>query len=213
MIGNPPYGVTFNSKEKKEIISKYRTYQYRFESHVYFFEKGIRLLNQSGSLGYITPELWLNLENCEPLREFIYDTPKLAEINVVGENVFIDAVVNTVLTIISKEIKKNGVRINYKDQQWILSYQDWHDTPKKAIEHRINRDLGAIIRKIEKNSFRLKEIGDSIQGITPYDKYRGHDSELIKRRGYHFSFKKDDTCGKWLNGQDINRYSSKWSGE
>ena len=63
-------------------------------------------------------------------------------------------------------------------------------------------------------SNKLSEFGDVIQGITPYDKYRGQDPEIIKNRSYHFSYKKDNTCGPWLDGVNVTRYliteSNEW---
>lgn len=48
VIGNPPYGASFNSEEKEKISANYKTYKYRFESYIYFFEKGINLLKKEG---------------------------------------------------------------------------------------------------------------------------------------------------------------------
>jgi len=59
----------------------------------------------------------------------------------------------------------------------------------------------------------LSDYGEAIQGITPYDKYRGQDASLINRRGFHFRERHDDTCGKWLSGKDVSRYKLQWSGE
>jgi hypothetical protein len=62
-------------------------------------------------------------------------------------------------------------------------------------------------------SVSLSEFGDVIQGITPYDRYRGQDSETIKNRAYHSKNKENETYGKWLFGKDISRYKQEWSGE
>ena len=42
IIGNPPYGAFFSELEKDYIKNKYKTYQYKFESYLYFFEKRYR---------------------------------------------------------------------------------------------------------------------------------------------------------------------------
>ncbi|QQS49860.1 MAG: N-6 DNA methylase [Bacteroidota bacterium] len=212
IIGNPPYGATFNDEEKK-YISNFKTYKYRFESYVYFYEIALRISKNSGFIGYITPELWLSLENCEPLRSFIFSNSDLLELSIIGENVFNDAVVNTVIAIIYNGKKHNEFTIIKNGIKSIYLYDDWKQARLLAIDYRITKIEQKIIEKIERNSINLKEFGEVIQGITPYDKYRGQDSELIKSRGYHFNFKKDDTCGKWLKGEDLNRYSLSWSGE
>ncbi len=212
VIGNPPYGATFNDQEKA-FISRFETYKYRFESYVYFFEKGVNIINTKGFLGFITPILWLNLENCEPLRKFLFQNSDLIEINIIGENVFIDAVVNTMITVICKEKKSKEFTITKDGLNWKYTYDLWKQSRLLIIDYKIGQKEFDIIEKIEKNSIKLDDFGEIIQGITPYDKYRGQDPDLIKRRGFHFSFKKDETCGKWLNGEDLNRYLISWGGE
>jgi type I restriction-modification system DNA methylase subunit len=211
VIGNPPYGATFNQAEKL-FLSKYRTFKYRFESYVYFYEKGIDILKPGGVLGYITPELWLRLENCYLLRLLVFQETDLIEINIVGEGIFSDAVVNTNITLLRKEKKRNSFKIVHNGLVWSRSYDSWYKA-KLTIEYRVNGSAEEIVNKIQQKSIPLKEFGEVIQGITPYDKYRGQDPELIKARGFHCKYKKDSTYGKWLNGEDINRFLSTWSGE
>jgi hypothetical protein len=212
VIGNPPYGATFSDMEK-EFLSKLQTYKYKFESYVYFFEIGIKILKSNGYLGYITPELWLNLESCEPLRKYIFLNSSLKEINIIGENVFADAVVNTNITIVKNDKLSHEFKIINKGISWNCSYEYWEKSQFLNIEYRISDIDQEIVKKIDCRSIKLKEFGEVIQGITPYDKYRGQDPELIKRRGYHFDYMKDESCGKWLNGEDINRFSLSWSKE
>ncbi len=213
VMGNPPYGVLFNESEKQFIQSTFQTYKYRFESYVYFIEKGINTLNCSGYLGYITPELWLSLENCLPLRNFIAKNSSLLSINVVGENVFPDAVVNTIVFVASRRMGAEKLIVLREDHRWEVENNKWMLSISKTIDYRIRPKQASILEKIEEKSMVLSKIGESIQGITPYDKYRGQDPELIKRRGYHFAYKHDDFCGKWLNGEDVNRYAISWGGE
>lgn len=176
-------------EDEKLYLTNYKTYKYRFESYVYFFELGINILNPRGYLGYITPELWLSLENCQPLRLFISEFANLVELNLVGENIFNDAVVNTVIQILSKEKNRNSFVIDNNGNRWEQNYATWERTKLLAIEYGINSSLGEIIKKIEIQSNSLNIYGDVIQGITPYDKYRGQDPDLIKRRGHDFKRK------------------------
>lgn len=212
VIGNPPYGVQFNSIEKM-FLKTYKTFKYRFESYIYFFEKAIDITNEKAVIGYITPVLWLNLENCEPLRNLLFTLTNLLTINVIGENVFQEAIVNTLIVILTKENKNQGFNILKDEKEWHCSYENWRKNPQLAIHVDIDQIELSIIQKIEDNSVTLGSVGEVIQGITAYDKYRGHDINLIKSRGFHHRVKKDDSCGKWLNGEDISRYKLRWSGE
>ena len=92
---------------------------------------------------------------------------------------------------------------------WKLRENNLHGSCRHVFGKK-QKDLLLTTKSIQEHSFIVEKIrefpalssfGKAIQGITPYDKYRGQDPELIKRRGYHFDYKKDDTCGKWLSGK------------
>ena len=74
------------------------------------------------------------------------------------------------------------------------------------LNMRFPRLSKTIIEKIEGKSSQIGNICDAIQGITPYDSYRGHSKELIKSRAFHFNERVDETCGKWLDGKHVARY-------
>jgi type I restriction-modification system DNA methylase subunit len=213
VIGNPPYGVEFNLNEKQFITTKYKSYKYKFESYIYFIEKGISQLNEHGIISFITPELWLSLENSFPIRHLLSSETSLTKLNIIGESVFTDAVVNTIIFVAAKSKSQNTLNIIHNNEEWELQSDTWKLHPTKSIEYRVKPKQLSILKKIETQSTVLSKIGESIQGITPYDKYRGQEPELIKTRGFHYNYKKDETYGKWLNGEDINRYEISWSGE
>nr|MDA3837700.1 N-6 DNA methylase [Candidatus Delongbacteria bacterium] len=208
VIGNPPYGAFFSKPEKEYIKAEYKTYQYKFESYLYFFEKGINLLAPKGVLSFITPELFLRLDKSENIRKYLYNNIEVTELKFCGENVFSDVKVNSVIVTLSqKNNAKNKILIiPLAGQPWNYNLERWHDTPSYKIEYEISPTVKAIIDKIEAKSTQIDKIGDAIQGLTPYDSYRGHSKELIKSRGFHFKQKGDETCGEWLDGKHVTRY-------
>lgn len=209
VIGNPPYGASFLEKEKEFIVNKYKSYQYKFESYIYFYEKGIQVLKENGILSFITPELFLRLEKSEKIREFLFKNSELIELSFWGENVFADVKVNSViLTLSKKEIENDYFQIILEDKQsWQYSFIKWESTTLLKIEYEISPTVSHLIEKIENSSTCIGKLGEAIQGLTPYDSYRGQSKELIKSRGYHYKEKVDDTCGKWLDGKHVSRYS------
>jgi hypothetical protein len=70
-----------------------------------------------------------------------------------------------------------------------------------------------IVEQVQRASSRLGNLADVVQGLTAYDRYRGHSADLIKSRAYHADHKKDDTFKKFLQGSDVGRYELAWSGE
>ncbi len=79
---------------------------------------------------------------------------------------------NTMIAIICKEKNRSCFEIVNKGIRWPCTYDEWKQSRLLSIEYRISKTNQIIIGKIDKNSIALKNIGESIQGITPYDKYR-----------------------------------------
>ena len=189
-------------------------YKSRYDSYIYFIEKATQLLSKKGRAGYITPELWLRLEYAEPLRRLIADNYSLSEVVIHGENVFSAAIVSTSSIFISAEQESNKILIRRAEGDWSLNISDWMTTDKLRLDFRLSPNVRETVTKIQNTgSVPLGSLGDVIQGITPYDKYRGQSPNIIKNRAYHHATKVDDSCGQWLKGKDISRYITTWSGE
>jgi adenine-specific DNA-methyltransferase len=213
VIGNPPYGATFNENEKAYIKNKFKSYKYKFDSYVYFIEEGLNILKPSGVLEYITPILWLTLDNCLPIRRIVLKENDLKKLFIHGEGVFEEAVVNTLSFQVEKSKPQNQLMIVKDNTHTSIDKFSWIDEQTLKVEFKMSAVEKGIVDKIRKNSSLLVKFGDVIQGITPYDSYRGQSEEIIKKRAYHFDFKKDNTCGKWLDGKNINRYLTTWDNE
>lgn len=209
VIGNPPYGAFFGNDEKDYISNKYFSYQYKFESYLYFYELGIQILKQNGLLSFITPELFLRLEKSEKIREFLINNAKVIEVKLCGENVFQDVKVNSVvLTLRNIYCENYTFNIIFENDFSIdFSLNRWKNATNKILEYEISDNYDATIQNILKKSVCLGKLGECVQGLTAYDSYRGHSQEIIKTRAFHFNEKMDEFCGKWLDGKNLNRYS------
>jgi len=213
VIGNPPYGAEFSESAKAYIRNSFKSYKYKYDSYIYFIERALTIAKQGGFVSFITPELWLKLENSAPLRKLIANDAGFKLIRVCGENVFAQAVVNTIIFILQKKTEIQSIQIEHGNEAWQLPSTTWRSDSLLAVDYRLRPDSNALINKIKFASQRLSEFGEAIQGITPYDRYRGQSPDLIKQRGYHYKYKHDKHCGKWLAGEDIARYKLHWSGE
>jgi type I restriction-modification system DNA methylase subunit len=214
VIGNPPYGASFGDSEKEYIRKNFKSYKYKFDSYIYFIEKAILLCKRKGFISFITPEVWLKLENCAPLRKFISENLSFEVLKICGEKVFAKTIVNTVIFLLHSHVQSKNIRIEMDSDIWQLPSTAWKTSEGLVIDYRFKPEKNELITKIKRSTNRpLSYFGDAIQGITPYDRYRGQTPETIKHRVYHFKYKHDKTCGKWLEGKDISRYKLYWSGE
>lgn len=64
----------------------------------------------------------------------------------------------------------------------------------------------SIIEKMKNDSRDLYSYVETSLGITPYDKYKGHDEATIKGRKFHSATKLDDTYVPLISGANISRY-------
>ena len=213
VIGNPPYGAFFNEIEKTYIKQNFVAYKYRYDSYIYFVEKAINLTKIDGWISFITPELWLKLENGAPLRELISNSAGFEKLRIFGEKVFSKVVVNTIVFLLHRGVDVPSLKIETEWDSWELPSASWKESKLLSIDYRLKPEVTDLIDKLRMRSVSLSEFGNVIQGITPYDRYRGQDSETIKNRAYHSKNKENETYGKWLFGKDISRYKQEWSGE
>jgi type I restriction-modification system DNA methylase subunit len=213
IVGNPPYGVDFDERSKDYIRQKFRSYNYKYDSYIYFIEKALQFLKKGGYASYITPEPWLKLESFAPLRKVVSDEAGFSVLRVYGENVFAQAIVNTIAFVLQKGVAVPCLRVESGGEVWQLPTEKWRSAPLFAVDYRLRPEASSLVAKLKAASEPLSKFGEAIQGITPYDRYRGQDPALIRRRGYHFNNRHDEDCGKWLAGEDIARYELHWSGE
>lgn len=213
VIGNPPYGALFDDDQKKYIRDHFKSYQYKYDSYIYFIEKAVLLTRKGGLISFITPELWLRLENAESVRKFIIDTVGFRSLRVCGENVFRDAVVNTIIFVFEKGKSRIDVSIEMNEATWYFPFESWRKAKGLSIDYRIRPEVNGILSKLNQKITPLSQFGETIQGITAYDRYTGQSSDVIKSRAYHSQKKENRTFGRWLAGMDVRRYYLSWSGE
>ncbi len=223
VIGNPPYGVNFNKKEKK-FLSLFDNLVPDYEIYIYFISLATqKLLKNGGKLGYIFPNTFLSILYGKKYREKLINLYTINEIVDLSEdNTFVDASVRTCILNLT-----NAVENEYK-----VDFKKISDNANKTVQlvniyeksflkanldnwlsiSSVNTDFQTIINKIKDNPI-VNDFFEISQGLIPYDKYRGHSEYQIKNRVWHSEYKKDDTYKKELKGGDISRYYLNWNGK
>ncbi|MBA7538205.1 hypothetical protein ES705_30479 [subsurface metagenome] len=78
VIGNPPWGAEFSESELEYLRGKHHKIIVRMiDSFMYFVHRGSKLLNKSGCLGFILPDVILYQEDNRKLREYLLKNSKL----------------------------------------------------------------------------------------------------------------------------------------
>lgn len=221
VIGNPPYGIKYSSKEKEYLIQKY-PFVPDYESADFFIDCGHDLINYSGILTYIVPNMFLSNQFAKKFRKHLLKDFGIMHVdNLSNWSVFESANVRNAIVFLKKYPMGSSVfsSLEYSNRTITLtkSIEIITDSLEANIDNWLNyllidNNKQSIITKIKFKSKELKFLCNISQGLIPYDKYRGHTEEMIKNKIWNATYKKDDTFKKELQGKDIARYSLKWNG-
>lgn len=225
IIGNPPYVFArdnFRQEEKDYFVSKYVSAKYQINTYLLFIEKSVLILKDSGIYGLIIPNSWLMMYSGEGLRKFLLETNKLNQIiNLAGFS-FETANVETVILLAEKETvkKENTVEIllnNGNEFYFSHSKKQTEFSKNKGYEFKVflNDDNDDLNLKIVKNSEILDNLVEIKAGLQAYEKDKGEPKQTaqdVVNRPYDYDYKFDDNTHKYLDGKDVGRYFTSWSG-
>jgi len=144
VIGNPPYVSIRNLTESQpKNVKDYFSLNYitafkGYDLYVLFFELGLKILNQSGQLAYITPNKFATLDYGFKLRELILKNNSVDKIIDVSKlNVFENASVYPYISIISKSHQiENTIQIKICNQENDLNSSEYDEF--KQSEYLLN---------------------------------------------------------------------------
>ena len=212
IIGNPPYGAKFTSKEKSILKQKYEDVHMRTpDSFNYFISLSLKKLKQNGILSFIVPNnLLFQMEN-EKTRDLLLNKNYLYKVINIGDNVFENATVPTCIFFDQKRNLRNYV-MEYTDLRFEnrFNVQKGYMIQKKEINILPNIILGVkpdeikIFEKIKSNSYTIDDlVTDVACGISSGgDKIFKVNQEIINI----YNLEKEYLY-PLIYGREINKYS------
>jgi type I restriction-modification system DNA methylase subunit len=219
IIGNPPYGVSFDESTKK-YLNDFDSLVPDYEIYIYFISLYRSILKRDGYLSYIFPNTFLSTLFGKKYRAKIFEEVSVDEIvDLSTDNTFLDASVRTIIFTFKNSVSNYDYKTKFTkvlNKQFYLHESIDKNIVFENIENIFNLftqsalDKG-ILNKIISNE-SLNDFFEISQGLIPYDKYRGHDENTIKNRIWHSNIKKDETYKRELKGADVNSYSINWNG-
>lgn len=217
IIGNPPYleNRKINKYYQKDYLKNiYQTAVGRFDIYGLFIEKSIKLLKETGRIGYVTPGSILANNNFSKLREVILNNCSIEKIINLGEQIFEDVGMNMNIIIFKKSsykdsvLSKNIAESDYKKEQLYL--KPYRKIKQKYYNKLLNNifDINSsdVIFKMrnrifDESNFRIKDHCDVVAGIATGNIR----SKLLTK-------KQDIDTKKVLEGKNIYKYNHKWQG-
>ena len=133
VIGNPPYIRIQTMKEWSPWDADFYKSKYasagkgNYDIYVVFVEKGLKLLNKTGRLGFILPHKFFNSQYGQPLRKIITDGQHLDSLVDFGDQqIFAEATTYTCLLFLAKNATP---QLNYTK---VPNLAEWRDDAAKV---------------------------------------------------------------------------------
>ena len=208
VIGNPPYISAIDLKKSlgntnyKYLKSLFQTSKGTVDMYVYFFEIGLNLLCDGGTLSFITPNKYLSANYGKTLRAYLMTNAKITTVLDVSRDSVFDADTYPVVSIIRKSS-------DTKTYEFIA-------IDKYKIEHKFN-------------SSQLSELPENNWGFILSTKYKLTKKILLKSKSildvckinatstaseadeFHNSLYNDEKIGlKLINTGTIDPYCNFW---
>ncbi|QYJ69240.1 Eco57I restriction-modification methylase domain-containing protein [Flavobacterium litorale] len=225
VIGNPPYVFArdnFKQEEKDFCVKEYVSAKYQINTYLLFIEKSVKILKSRGVYGLIIPNAWLMVYSGEGLRKYLLDNCKLNQIiNLKGYS-FESANVETVILLAENQTitNPNSLDVYLNDgTEFYLSHT------KNQLEFKNNEgfefkvflddESDNINLKLGRKTLLLDYLVDIKAGLKAYEKSKGdpkQSAEDVKNRVYDYEYKFDENTHKYLDGKNVSRYFTNWTG-
>jgi hypothetical protein len=224
VIGNPPYVFARDkgfTAEEKVYFANYRHHGYQLHTFTLFTEKGRNLLRRGGYLGYIIPSNWLSIGTLKPFRDFIVGST--GDVTIVNNTfkVFGAASVDTSILVFRK-IQPTKVVLTESAEPGLVrdvAIVDAADVlADPIIQYRLYRSSEArgLLQHIESKTTQLGAISLVKAGLKAYETGKGRPPQtdaMKKGRVYHARERSDPSYRIYLDGKDVKRYHTAWSGQ
>lgn len=211
ILGNPPYGASFDRDTRDLLFDKFTTLNGKSDSFHVFLEKLGRVINQQegGSIGVIVPNSVLTLDSFSNLRSFLSSIFSDIEVHDFGYRVFEDATVDTCVLLLRKK-SKGLAYLSYKDYLMFDS-QKCADLSYQSIDSVWRSPSSG--SKLSKLKMTVGDFFDVCQGTKAYEVGRGtpvQTKKMLEDKVYSTKKKLGKDYRPFLYGSDIGPFKLIW---
>ena len=217
VIGNPPYGIKFSAALKKHLSELYPPAQRVPDSYAFFILRGLGLLKIKGSLVYIAPNTFCDLENGEQFRRYLLTRTTIQSIWQSGW-VFSAAVVDTLVLLLESGIPNpdHEIVVDMDNDRQSRMQKEFLGRPLAKIDFRTSIGVLDLKDTIRKTTNPLSSQFYVKAGVKLYELGKGdppQTREVVESK----PFSRTGNCPpSWkilYRGGNITRYLLSESGE
>jgi hypothetical protein len=231
VVGNPPYvRQELLSPIKPYLQKHYQTYHGIADLYVYFYERGVEILQPGGRLAFVVTNKWMKAGYGEPLRRFFGEKTWVEQIVDFGhaEQFFKDADVFPCFLVVRKpnqDPKPRSASVCAIPRDMVLIDQLRTQVASQGVQVDLDRlaqkEWSLEPTKVSELMAKLTEVG------VPLSAYIGSGPVAGFATGLNEAFVLDGPTKEsimmedpksaqilrpYLRGQDLNRWSASWEG-
>ena len=210
VIGNPPYGIKYPKTYKSTLATLFPKGADIADSYSYFILKGLKLLTKTGSLAFITPNTFCDLEKGVEFRKHLLTQTTIFSIWQSGW-VFSAAVVDTLVMHLSPQPPKPDHSI------YVLTDQDFESRPQSMflemplskIDFRTPVARLALRDQIRHVTVELGRLFTVKAGVKLYELGKGdppQTQEVVDSKPFTAMGRKGADWSVLCRGGDVDRY-------
>lgn len=212
VIGNPPYGIVFDTGFKKRLSEQYRSFRQNSDTYTAFFESGLTLLRHGGQFAFITPNTYLNGDYFKELRSFLSSKNFISEItDFKNVHVFDDPTVFVAVLLATRAEPYFPYAVRQRLAQGLDEFTSATFTVREGSDRALKPD-DPILDRLRNSSdlvslheiFLVKDVGFNYW-TTGRGKKRGDNS--IGQRVFYSGVRRDRRDIPFLKGRKVNRWS------
>ncbi len=231
ILSNPPYGLSRNGRidndENTRLKRRFAKYELGKTNHyLLFIARARELLSDQGLLSLIVPNSWLGIRSAKSLRRLIFEQHEIAEVTSYDYPVFGEPGVEAVSFIIDRFEHPRSVKTYVK--------RNLDSTPEEIAElphsfclrmpgHVLSPKLPASkLANLERVFDRAISLDSPESPFVPaialqaYARGKGNPKQSasdVHAHIFHLSEKRDASCVRYLEGSDVTRFQTTWSGK
>ncbi len=182
MVGNPPYVLLQESRRNDDLYRHFKQHHevaaYKIDLYHLFIERGIRLLDETGCIAYITPSNFASNNYAAGLRRFILRSTTLRKIVFFDDDVFEASVNNVVFVAQRFQTPRSkvqfcrgrlvGQELTVVSQAEILQAE--LVTDKCLLVPAANTEAACLVKKLESCARCLRELASVNFGMQLRDR-------------------------------------------
>lgn len=209
IIGNPPYGIMPTKFDKQYLLARFPNSKKAPDSYLQFIELLPQILKEKGNAGYIVPNTFCDLENCDGFRMWLLTNQQLDTIMQSGF-AFDNAVVDTVVIFIKNQVNTSEqVRIDFPTRTYNRSISSFKENRLCKIDYR-NTEADNLFLKAK--TYNVDTIGQTLSvkaGVKLYEVGKGSPPQsktTLKEKPYTVIGTQPNGWRNLIRGTDIGRY-------